>query len=593
MLRQFTAVAELNRESLPPRYYRRRRVKFAILLEHSRSRSLIPLGDGDGTLRPVPTIYRSGSKPPPALIADTAEYVLGLPKDDTDKAQRDAAAKHASYIAMIEAFAEAHPDEPAVNDLLAFFQKGHAAVFRRTAAAEGAGGSDLITFMVGDVWAHETIAAQTFWTQEVMRRKSTGVDTVCCVCGEYGPVLSSLPEAIPVGAIPVVDSTGRSARGNECQLASVNNLAQARAGKLQLGATPICVDCGGDAVAGLSGLLADERTRRRNRDSAIVWWSTDQVVSQNALFPHLDQPKPEAVRDFLDQLYRPAKNRGADEELRRFRAITVAANKSRVVFRSSIDLALRELRANLEAWYDDTRIDTGAGPADGTLQGLWLLAAATGRPAANGQGYQSDSVMRGVEQQLLACALSATPPPIALLPRVLHRITQDGRVDPPRAALLRLCLRRSPFQSPVETLMPGLDEDAKDAPYQCGRLLRVLESIQSTAIPELNVTLAERYRSLGRNPAPLRQLVENSKGHFIRLNRSSATKPAAYRLQERLEDVLERIGDNFPARFTAAEQGRFTLGYYHQRAADRRARAAGAAAKRARDNGDSDPEAAA
>ena len=130
--------------------------------------------------------------------------------------------------------------------------------------------------------------------------------------------------------------------------------------------------------------------------------------------------------------------------------------------------------------------------------------------------------------------------------------------------------------------MTGLNTEATEPAYQCGRLFRVLEDIQQNAIPEISTTLADRNRALSRNPAMLSSLVENSRAHLKRLRRSQKTVPAARALETRLDEVLERINP-FPARFTISEQGLFVLGYHHQRAWDRRQREAASAAKRARE----------
>ena len=134
--------------------------------------------------------------------------------------------------------------------------------------------------------------------------------------------------------------------------------------------------------------------------------------------------------------------------------------------------------------------------------------------------------------------------------------------------------------------MIGLNQDAPEVAYQCGRLFRILEDIQQSAIPEINTTLADRNRAASRNPAMLSSLVENSRAHLKRLRRNQKTVPAARALEARLDELLERINP-FPSRFTISEQGLFVLGYHHQRAWDRRQREAAAAAKRARDAGTS------
>ena len=316
-----------------------------------------------------------------------------------------------------------------------------------------------------------------------------------------------------------------------------------------------------------------------------MWWSNDAALDEEDLLGGLDRPDPDSVARLLAKLNHPAA--GAffvSSEARRFRAVTLAANKSRVVIRSQTDISLRTLGGNLDAWFADHCIDTGRPDRAATYIGLWRLAAATGRPSSTGPGYLPGTQLRGIEDDLLGCALGRARLPVSLLPNLLHRITRDGVIDAPRAALLRLCLRRSLTPAPEDTTMTGLNQDAPEAAYQCGRLFRVLEDIQQNAIPEINTTLADRNRAVSRNPATLSSLVENSRAHLKRLRRNQKTVPAARALEARLDEVLERINP-FPARFTITEQGLFILGYHHQRAWDRRQREAASAAKRARETG--------
>lgn len=74
----------------------------------------------------------------------------------------------------------------------------------------------------------------------------------------------------------------------------------------------------------------------------------------------------------LDRLSKPAGGEFfVSSQARRFRAVTLAANKSRVVIRDQIDISLHELGGHLTAWFDDHRTDTGAKDKDGTYIGLW------------------------------------------------------------------------------------------------------------------------------------------------------------------------------------------------------------------------------
>jgi CRISPR-associated protein Csd1 len=100
-----------------------------------------------------------------------------------------------------------------------------------------------------------------------------------------------------------------------------------------------------------------------------------------------------------------------------------------------------------------------------------------------------------------------------------------------------------------------------DVPYRLGRLFAVLERIQQRAQPGINATIRDRYYGaasttpvavfttlLRLKNAHLKKLADNQIIHFERL----------------LGEVLQPVKD-FPRQLTLTEQGRFALGYYHQR----------------------------
>jgi CRISPR-associated protein Csd1 len=64
------------------------------------------------------------------------------------------------------------------------------------------------------------------------------------------------------------------------------------------------------------------------------------------------------------------------------------------------------------------------------------------------------------------------------------------------------------------------------------------------------------------------RLIRGAQPHLARLERDR--RGAYFGIQRDIEDVVQRIGA-FPNILTLKDQGRFALGYYHQRAADRAA----------------------
>ena len=124
--------------------------------------------------------------------------------------------------------------------------------------------------------------------------------------------------------------------------------------------------------------------------------------------------------------------------------------------------------------------------------------------------------------------------------------------------------------------MVSLDPDNRDPAYLCGRLLAVLEAVQKAAVPSANTTITDRFFGTASSaPASVfGRLIRGSQAHLGKLRRDRRSSYEA--LQRRLEEILEGLPGTraFPKILTLEGQGLFSLGYYHQRAADRAARIA-------------------
>jgi CRISPR-associated protein Csd1 len=100
--------------------------------------------------------------------------------------------------------------------------------------------------------------------------------------------------------------------------------------------------------------------------------------------------------------------------------------------------------------------------------------------------------------------------------------------------------------------------------YRLGRLFAALEKIQQEASPGLNATILDRYYGAASSTpvAVFTTLLRLKNHHLAKLgNRGRATN-----FERLLGEILGGI-DDFPLHLTLPEQGRFALGYYHQRQA--------------------------
>jgi len=194
-----------------------------------------------------------------------------------------------------------------------------------------------------------------------------------------------------------------------------------------------------------------------------------------------------------------------------------------------------------------------------------------------------------VGSALLGLALGGDPLPLDLLFQAVRRIRAEGAVSRERAALIKMVLGSQPGIAAEEAdAMRELDLSNTEPAYLCGRLLALLDSIQREALRTTNATVVDKfYGTASSAPASVYgSLLHNAQNHLAKLRKERPTVQRA--LERRLEEVLAGL-DRFPPTLSLPQQGLFALGYYHQRAADRRAIAERKAAKEA---GRLDPTAA-
>jgi CRISPR-associated protein Csd1 len=126
--------------------------------------------------------------------------------------------------------------------------------------------------------------------------------------------------------------------------------------------------------------------------------------------------------------------------------------------------------------------------------------------------------------------------------------------------------------------MERLDATKSNPGYLCGRLMAVLEAVQYAALPGLNATITDRFFGTASSaPASVfPRLIRGAQAHLARLRKEKRGTYEA--LQRRLEEIMAML-PAFPKVLTLEQQGLFSLGYYHQLAADRAARIAAKEAK--------------
>lgn len=216
---------------------------------------------------------------------------------------------------------------------------------------------------------------------------------------------------------------------------------------------------------------------------------------------------------------------------------------------------LAELEKNLNAFFDAIKLEGDRGepkPLGFLLRSLVL------------QG-KLDRLPPRLAGEVFLGILFGGKLPRLVLSAAVQQNRAEQKVSPERAALLQLFFMSHKMK---EVPQMSLDTESKDAPYRLGRLLSAYEQLQYSAHQvrspgsKLNRTLVDRcFGAASTRPGVVfAQLARLSQSHIGILRRYGRTP------DKNVGDICDGFtGISFPSTLTLEEQGRFALGYYHQR----------------------------
>ncbi|MBX3069300.1 MAG: type I-C CRISPR-associated protein Cas8c/Csd1 [Thermomicrobiales bacterium] len=540
--------------SLPPPMYQWQPIRYVIELDatgqylgFSDSRDPGDKSTDRGVPRLAPHVKRS-SGIRPKLLADTGEYALGAAAEES-KPER-VASQHAAFLAQLESAREMLDDND-IEAVITFLKSP------RKESLVQEGGLDpkaQLTFVVDGRWLIDKPTVQRAWQVLSGERASGGPEMTCIICGVDQPVLDRHP--LKIKGIREGQSAGTD-------LISANAPAFESYGLKNSLIAPTCQSCAEKYGNALNALLASPRTHLHSAGVEYIFWTRSASAGFNPA-ALLSDPSPEEVRNLYEA---PDKARTATTNIDsdRFYAAALGASGSRAALLSWIDASVEEVRQSLIDWFAmQSFVDSNGDP--GKALGAWQIAGATVRDP------RKEKPVPAISAALLQTAFTGVPLPQQLLDLCVRRNRAEQGVKRQRAVAIKLVLcSRQPSAREEWKAMSELSPTNFDPAYLCGRLLAVLESIQKRALNNPNATIVDRYYgSASSAPASVfGTLLHGAQPHLSKMAKNERSRGASIALNRRLEDVLEHLHE-FPVTLTLQEQGLFALGYYHQRAEDRR-----------------------
>jgi len=499
----------------------------------------------------------------PKLLVGNNEYVLGLSPTEAGEHKRQRVSNcHREFVELVRKCAKA-TGESSIQAVVKFLDN---MVIENIKLPEDFDSSDIFSFCVGDVIPFELPNVERFWAD---RQAIKGKATQCLICGKLKPPVER--HQFKIKGIPGGQTSGMA-------LVSVNN-SSGNSYSLEAALnSPICQYCAERYAKATNSLIKDAKSHLRIGPIIYLFWTRNDMEFNPASM--LSDPQPEDVKKLLESV-----KAGGHFQIKPndFYATALSASGSRVVVRDWVESTVTNVQRNIARYFSMQQIDDG----NEELHPIGLYSFANSLiPSKTGEtSSRWGDIPPDIPKALMHTAISDIPLPKWLLFQAVNRNRAERKVTRPRAALIKMVLLSQKLAT-KEDMMQQINLDNHEPAYLCGRLLAVLEAVQREALPRINTTVVDRfYGTASTAPAVVfSQLMKMAQSHLAKLRRD---KPGAHiALQQKLEEIQSKL-NNFPRTLTLEQQGLFSLGYYHQRAADH---AAARAHKQARHEQETEQE---
>lgn len=501
------------------------------------------------------------------LLWDTAEYALGVvARDDPERVTQ----QHAAFLGRIDTLSWAARADKGIIALRAFLDSHPLEMLARDPHWEEIRTTNpVVTFRLvedNDLVCQRPAVVEAATTESADEEEVP--PSVCLLSGEH-----RIPERLHTAIKGVWGAQTSGANIVSFNLDAFNSF-----GKSQGENAPIGRQAAFAYTTSLNHLLSKGSLQRvQVGDASAVFWAQkhdrlEETFSQ--VFGGDDDPdaRSEEVKALLSAVH--SGKFGGKRGENKFFVLGLSPNAARIAVRFWHAAPLKEVANRIAAWFDDLTV--ARGPNDPEYPSLFRLLT-----ASSVQG-KADNIPPNLGGDIMRSILTGTPFPALWLNAVLSRCRAEqatksdaGKPVPNvsylRAAALKAWLNRwIRFRQPnLKEVTVALDADNRDAAYRLGRLFATYERIQADAPEqrELNRTIRDSFfgAAMATPAAVFPRLIRLSQHHLRDLRRG---KPGLHVMRDRLlSEIASDISPPFPNTLSLQAQGRFALGYYHQRQA--------------------------
>ena len=339
-------------------------------------------------------------------------------------------------------------------------------------------------------------------------------------------------------------------------------------GKTKCSNAPISKEAEFAYTTALNTMLGkDSHNKFRVGNRTFLFWasSKDEAAEQaeESLFDLLgfsdeqtDDPnaKIEQVRKVFSAIYSGSLKTNLDD---RFYILGLAPNSARIAVVYWSETSLKDFAGMILKHFEDMEV------VDGRKEKKPYMGIKDMLSAVTLNGKQSEATPN-LPEAVIKSIFQGLPYPYTLFTACIRRLRAESGgkscVRISRIAIIKAYLNRINDNNQKIEVM--LDKSNTNQGYLCGRLFAVLDRIQEDA-NGIN-SIRERYMNAASStPASVFATILNLSSHHSE-NLSNEKKKIFY--EKTKQEIIDKISANgFPVHLDLQDQGRFFVGYYHQR----------------------------
>lgn len=493
-------------------------------------------------------------------LYDNSAYVLGYSdKDDSEKNQL----YFNTFVEKVQSILDRMPDNSDIRTLMNFYAQGREAIhseveqdplwedIKKNLSKK----YSVFSFRIeGDL---RILAEKKELMQTNEGTRNDNSRGLCMVTGVQG-------ELVDTTTATMIQGSQATAKLVAFQV----NSGYDSYGKEKCGNAPISHEAEFAYTTALNTMLRrDSRNKFTVGNRTFVFWasSNDKAAEQaeESLFDLLgyseekkDNPnaKIEQVRKVFTAIYSGSLSTSLED---RFYILGLAPNSARIAVVYWSETPLRDFAGKILRHFDDMEIIDTRKDRKPYMGIKDILSAVT-------LGGKQSEATPNLPESIIKSIFLGTPYPYTLLSACIRRIraeSGDGNAARiTRIAIIKAFLNRQNVNDKRMEIM--LDKRNTNQGYLCGRLFAVLDRIQEDANGISSIR--ERYMNAASStPSSVFATILNLFSHHLE-NLSNEGKKVFY--EKLKQEIIDKISsDGFPAHLDLQDQGRFFVGYYHQR----------------------------